>query len=236
MLRCTRQKQQAVIVSVWLSLTLNQRKPPFPPAKSFTECADSRGFNLWTRRRLCQQTSHGCARPRRPPFPPRFKPLAGVLDVLKQVWILECCAPRRNDRAHAIPHHPNLAVALKEQFVVDQSAIHNTRHHVPITDDHSNVSVFLAPLREFLHHFFGRQRVKMFHAPRPRLPEPRFTPHIVKSKHQIDFVIAQLRHRESSLSTSQGYTCVFSSGSRKTTVCSRSWDLDIGMLCRWNSI
>ena len=83
-------KPRAVIVSVWLSLTLNPRKPPFPPTKSFTECADSRGFDLWTRRRLCQQTSHGCAGPRRAPFPPRFKPFTGVLDVLKQMWILEC--------------------------------------------------------------------------------------------------------------------------------------------------
>src|SRR5712672_2547937 len=36
--------------------------------------------------------------------------------------------------------------------------------------------------------------MEMFHEPRARLPQPRFAPHVVQPQHQVDFVIAYLRH------------------------------------------
>src|SRR5882762_8965323 len=36
--------------------------------------------------------------------------------------------------------------------------------------------------------------MKMFHKPRARLPQPCFAPHVVQPQHQVDFVIAYLRH------------------------------------------
>src|SRR5258707_13774067 len=36
--------------------------------------------------------------------------------------------------------------------------------------------------------------MEMFHEPRARLPQSRFAPHVVQPQHQVDFVIAYLRH------------------------------------------
>src|SRR5258706_491831 len=36
--------------------------------------------------------------------------------------------------------------------------------------------------------------MEMFHEPCARLPQPRFAPHVVQPQHQVDFVIAYLRH------------------------------------------
>src|SRR6266850_5527067 len=36
--------------------------------------------------------------------------------------------------------------------------------------------------------------MEMFHKPRARLPQSRFAPHVVQPQHQVDFVIAYLRH------------------------------------------
>src|SRR6266404_606074 len=36
--------------------------------------------------------------------------------------------------------------------------------------------------------------MKMFHKPRARLTQSRFAPHVVQPQHQVDFVIAYLRH------------------------------------------
>src|SRR6267378_8294255 len=36
--------------------------------------------------------------------------------------------------------------------------------------------------------------MEMFHEPRARLPQSRFAPHVIQPQHQVDFVIAYLRH------------------------------------------
>src|SRR5450432_3077272 len=151
--------------------------------------------------------------------------------------VLEGRAPGGNNGAHAIPDYPNFSITFEEQLVVDQSTVDDARDHIPITDDHTDIGVLLAPLGKLLHHLFGRQRMEMLHEPGPCLSQARFPAHIVQSKHQVYFVIAQLRHVLFLFPDPCGsYACVFSSGSWKAGLRSRSWALDAGMFCRWNSI
>src|SRR5579863_5668099 len=119
---------------------------------------------------LLQYGSHRRARTRRTLFAPGFQPLARFFDIRKHRRILEGSAPRRHDHAHALPDDPDFAVALKKQFVVNQPAVHDARHHLPVADHHTNIGIFIATLRILLHRFFGRQRPKMLDEPRARLP------------------------------------------------------------------
>src|SRR5712671_5380045 len=125
---------------------------------------------------------------------PGFQPLVRFFDICKQPRIFERRSPDRHDRPHAVPHHPDLSVAFEKQLVVDQPAVHDARHHLPITDHHPYISVFFASLRIFFHHVFHRRGMEMFHEPCARLPQSRFAPHVVQPQHQVDFVIAYLRH------------------------------------------
>src|SRR5713226_3361440 len=102
---------------------------------------------LGTRFRLYHHLPHCRAGSRRALLPPGLQPLASFFDVLEKMWILESGPPCGNDRPHAVPHHPNLAVAFEKQFVVDQPAVHDAGDHVPVADHHADVSVFLAALR-----------------------------------------------------------------------------------------
>src|SRR5215467_9575165 len=113
------------------------------------------------------------------------------------MWVLERGAPGRHDASHAIPHDPDFPIALKEQLVIDQSAIHDAGHHFPIADDHANERIFFAALRVFLHHLFRRNRMKMLNEPGPRLAKSRLTSHVIESQHQVDFFIAYLRRHTS---------------------------------------
>src|SRR5216683_3097960 len=109
-------------------------------------------------------------------LPPCFQPLVGFFNVRKQPWIFERRPPSRHDSAHPVPHHPDLTVALEEQLVIDQPAIDDARHHVPIADHHTNECVLFASLRIFLHHVFRGLRMEIFNEPRARLPLPRRLP------------------------------------------------------------
>src|ERR1700719_1066807 len=147
-------------------------------------------FSLQLRHHL----PHRCGRPGRSLLPPLLQPLASVLDIPEKVRVFERRTPRGNYRTHAIPYHPQFAIALKKKLIVDQSAIHNGRHHLPVADYHADISVLLAALRIFQHHVLGRLRMKMFHEPRPRLAQTRLAPKVVETEHQIYFLIADLAH------------------------------------------
>src|SRR5260370_15568342 len=73
---------------------------------------------LGTRFRLYHHLPHRRAGSRRALLPPGLQPLASFFDVLEKMRILESGAPRRNDRSHAIPHHPNLPLTFETSFVV----------------------------------------------------------------------------------------------------------------------
>src|SRR6266576_1537696 len=111
---------------------------------------------LGARFRLYHHLPHRRSGSRRALLPPGFQPFASFFHVLEEMRILESGAPRRTDRPHTVPHHPNLAITVEKQFVVDQPAIHDPGHHVPVADHHADVSVFLPALRIPLHHLFRR--------------------------------------------------------------------------------
>src|SRR6266550_780201 len=64
--------------------------------------------------RLHHHLPHRRSGSRRPLLPPGFQPLASFFDVVEKMRILECSPPRRNNRSHTIPDHPNLAITVEE--------------------------------------------------------------------------------------------------------------------------
>lgn len=69
---------------------------------------------LKLRTALLHHRSHRRRRARRALFPPNFQALARFLDARKQRRVLERRAPGGNDRSHAVPYHPDFAVAFEE--------------------------------------------------------------------------------------------------------------------------
>ena len=89
---------------------LNVRRSPLPdplPAPKFLSA-------LRPCFRLHHHLPHRRSRSGRALLPPGFQPLASFFDVVEKMRILECSPPRRNDRSHTIPDHPNLAIAVKK--------------------------------------------------------------------------------------------------------------------------
>src|SRR5260370_27739811 len=127
-------------------------------------------------------------------LPPRFQPVVRLFNVCKKPRVFERGPPDWHDRSHAVPHHPDLAVAFEKQLIINQSVRTDARPPLPIAEHHADVCVLPASLRVFLHHVFRGCRMKVFHKPRTRLPQPRLSPHVIESQHQVDFVIAHLRH------------------------------------------
>src|SRR6266849_5131261 len=131
----TWQKPQVETASGDLDPAFPRLNRTLPRTKPFTGCVESGGFGLWAR--LGQQATHRGTGAWSSFLPPGFQALASVLNVRKQVWVLERGAPSRNNGAHAIPDHPNLAITFEEQLIVDQSTVDNAGDHLPITDDHA---------------------------------------------------------------------------------------------------
>src|ERR1700678_2400533 len=88
--------------------------------------------------------AHRLIRPRRPPLTPLLHVTTVNLQILKHVWILEHLPPRRYQRLQPVPHHPLLARILEEKLLIDQPAVHDVRHHVPVTPHHPHVLVLVA--------------------------------------------------------------------------------------------
>src|SRR5580704_11594092 len=153
-----------------------------------------RNVNSLRFRFLLQHAAHRRRRPWRSLLAPRLQPLARLFDIRKHCWILERRAPRWHDHAHSLPHDPDFTVALKKQLVVDQSAVHDARHHLPVADHHPDEILLVASRRILLHRLFGRHRTKMIHEPRARLSQSCFATDVVKPEHQIHFVVIDLPH------------------------------------------
>src|ERR1700722_13581108 len=181
---------------------------------------------------LIHHLPHRRARTRRLLLAPGLQPPASIFNVRKQLRILECCTPDGHDAVHAVPYHPDLSVALKEKLIVDQSAIHNARHHIPVADDHANESVLFSALRKFLHHVFWRRRMKMFQKPRARLPQPRLASHLVELQHQVYFFIRNLAHFGFSLLSLSFSGLGVSCGEGEALASSKRCTLDSGSPCR----
>src|SRR5437588_9781194 len=100
---------------------------------------------LWAR--LLHHLPHGYIRTRSALFAPALQPLARFFQIQKNRRIFESRSPRRHNTADPIPHHPDFAVALKKKLVIDQPAVHDAGHHVPITQHHPDAVVFLGARR-----------------------------------------------------------------------------------------
>src|SRR5580692_9569552 len=111
--------------------------PPMAPCFFTGDKLAKLGFRFY----LTHHLPHRGRRTRRALLAPDFQPLAGLLDVLKKVRVLESRAPRGDDGPHAIPNYPDFAVTVEEKFVINQSAVYDPCHHVPITDYHADKGV-----------------------------------------------------------------------------------------------
>src|SRR5260370_33012426 len=103
-------------------------------------------------------------------LPPSFQVVALLFQIGEEVSAAEHRAPGGKHRFHLLKHRPLFAVAFEEKLLVNQPAVHNARHHLPVTEHHAHVSVFLAAGRTHAH-----QVVRSFHVKVGREPVARFS-------------------------------------------------------------
>src|SRR5260370_20746092 len=70
---------------------------------------------------------------------PRFQVVALFFQIGEEVWAAEHGALRAEHRLHLFKNNPLLPVAFEEEFFVDQPAVDDARHHLPVTDHHAQV-------------------------------------------------------------------------------------------------
>src|SRR5260370_3459365 len=93
---------------------------------------------------LCEHFADGFVVPGAALLPPSFQVVALLFQVGKEVWAAEHRAPGGKHRFHLFKHRPLFPVAFEEKLLVNQPAVHDARHHLPVTEHHAHVSVFLA--------------------------------------------------------------------------------------------
>src|SRR5229473_2895219 len=183
---------------------------PWPPTNSripwqYAKCRagfepellSSRGLHLWSLTCLLHLREHlanGFVGPGAALLPPSFQVVALLFQVGEEVWAAEHRAPRAQHRFHLFKHRPLFAVAFEEKLLVNQPAVHDARHHLPVTEHHAHVRVFLAAGRTHAH-----QVVRSFHVEVGAEPIPRFTqsglaPLLEQPQHQIDLLIRYFSH------------------------------------------
>src|SRR6267378_4323663 len=77
-------------------------------------------------------------------FSPGLQPLDLFFEIREEVWAAEHRAPRADHRLYLFPNNPLFPVAFEEEVFVDEPAVHDARHHLPIAEHHAHVRVFLA--------------------------------------------------------------------------------------------
>src|ERR1700687_4013915 len=111
--RSTPQKRRAEIALEWQNRTSRNKRMLVPWfAKQPIRCAESWSLSFWGR--LRHHVAHRGGGTWRAPLSPNFQALAGVLNIREEQGIFERRAPRGNDAVHAIPDHPDFAIAFEE--------------------------------------------------------------------------------------------------------------------------
>src|SRR5579859_124701 len=176
-------------------LFLPQAPAPFRPSR-YSLCS-RRLRRLRALHHFRPHFPHRFVRARAVLFPPRLQPLALFFHVREHLLASEHGPPRSEHGLHLFPHHPLFATAFEEQVFVDQSAVHDARHHLPIPQHHPHVRVFLAPGRTQPHHVLRARHVKVRSEPVPRLAQFRLAPLLVQPQHQVHLLVCYFSHDSS---------------------------------------
>src|SRR6266849_5012603 len=183
---------------------------PWPPTNSripwqYAKCRagfepellSSRGLHLWSLTCLLHLREHlanGFVGPGAALLPPSFQVVALLFQVGEEVWAAEHRAPRAQHRFHLFKHRPLFAVAVEEKLLVNQPAVHDARHHLPVTEHHAHVRVFLAAGRTHAHQVVRSFHLKVGREPVARFSQLWFAPLLIQPQHQIHLLVRYFCH------------------------------------------
>src|SRR5260370_6639643 len=161
------------------------------------ELLSSRGLHLRSLTCLLHLREHfadGFVGPGAALLPPSFQVVALLFQVGEEVWAAEHRAPGGKHRFHLFKHRPLFPVAFEKKLLLNQRAVHDARHHLPVTEHHAHVSIFLAAGRTHAHPV-----VRSFHLEAGREPVARFSqlwfaPLLIQPQHQIHLLVRYLAH------------------------------------------
>src|SRR5262249_11811262 len=104
---------------------------------------------------------------------------------------------------------PHFSAVFEEKLFVDQPAVRDACHHLPVANDHAHVQIRLAAWGTQLHRFFDGLRMKVGCVPVPRVPQLRLPPCVVQLQQQIDLLDCCSAHRSSLEFTALGFFTAF---------------------------
>src|SRR6266700_1486860 len=143
---------------------------------------------------LREHLANGFVGPRATLFSPGLQPLGLFFEVGEEVRAAEHGAPRADHRLHLFPNDPLFPVAFEEEVFVDQPAVYNARHHLPITKHHAYVRVFLAAGRTQARQVLCCFRVEVGREPIPRFSQLWLAPVLKQPQHQIHLLVRYFAH------------------------------------------
>src|SRR5712664_1111411 len=127
-------------------------------------------------------------------FSPGLQPLDLFFEIREEVWAAEHRAPRPDYRLDLFPHDPLLPVAFEEEVFVDEPAVHDARHHLPITEHHAHVRVFPATGRTDSRHFLHAFHMEIGAEPLARFAQSGLPPLLEQPQHQIHLLVRYFSH------------------------------------------
>src|SRR5580698_5298200 len=141
-------------------------------------------------------------------FSPCIQPFAMLLQVAEELWIRKHRPPRWHQVLDRFPHSPLLARILKKQLFINQPAVRNARHHLPVAQHHPHVRAFLTSGRRYLHRFVGALWTKIPRHPFPRFPQLRLSSQLVQMQHQVHLLVCR-SHVFSSFYLRNNFVAIF---------------------------
>src|SRR6266436_1158099 len=127
-------------------------------------------------------------------FSPGLQPPDLFFEIREEVWAAEHRTPRANHRLYLFPNNPLFPVAFEEEVFVDEPAVHDARHHLPVSEHHAHVRVFLAARRTHAHQVVRSFHVEVGGEPIPRFAQSGLAPLLEQPQHQIDLLVRYFSH------------------------------------------
>src|SRR6266478_7258627 len=125
---------------------------------------------------------------------PCFQAITLFFQVGEEVRAAEHRAPRGEHRFHLFKHRPLFPVAFEEELLFDQPTVHDAGHHLPVTEHHAHVSIFLGARRTHAHQVVRRFHVEVGREPVARFSQLRFAPLLIQPQHQIHLLVRYFAH------------------------------------------
>src|SRR6516162_5683690 len=130
-------------------------------------------------------------------FSPGFEPCAALFEIVHHVLVAEHLAPAGDGRLQLLPYNPHFPAVFEEQLFVDQSAVRDAGHHLPVADHHPHVGVLQSARGTQLHRFLHALWMEVRGVPVPSFSQLRFPPGVVQLQHQVDLFDRGTAHASS---------------------------------------